>query len=560
MSSPQSEVEHDHLQSRRNTGNRNSVSSSFNYSQGVVEGQGEIEDDINGSEVQSSNSDEDFVVERREKKKKKSGLRQNKKPKGKKALKDLNFPNDSLPAPKESSVNKPPAPNTPEVHTSPTINYKKIDTPKKGQVLITRIGGQVKVTEHLESPQSIAFINGSAPQSVKRPVSCDAQLMDVEQGFESSQHNEIEVDKSSEEIRAKTINMDVDDESPSEVKLSKHLVIEPSNDNIKFELVFKGQGVDQIEDAAGFGSITIATPDRINLREDVDEEGFPAPSNLYAADEVKETPNIVKHLEDHSAVTENLSCTSSHININKMIHSPPSTVSIEDTVTTTTTPSYLSQSESFLTPMQMRARANKSGGRGRGTIGRGRQLGRGRGRIRAPGAPYVKPPNLVPRQLGPIRPRPSQSQPRMISHSQYRPTVSGLEPGQSVGKSRVPKQYSLSAPNPNNAEPLLVQLNFPNREDAVMCTPSSRGSSEGAGLSSIPNAMPDLILPPGISITRTPRSAVNLNTDHVPAAALSSLARALACLGDTQDGKRPVTFELTESQVEGLRTLGLYET
>ena len=117
-----------------------------------------------------------------------------------------------------------------------------------------------------------------------------------------------------------------------------------------------------------------------------------------------------------------------------------------------------------------------------------------------------------------------------------------------------------NSPPPQKPVCWLANGDSPNREDAVMCTPSSRGSSEGAGLSSIPNAMPDLILPPGISITRTPRSAVNLNTDHVPAAALSSLARALACLGDTQDGKRPVTFELTESQVEGLRTLGLYET
>ena len=179
MSSPQSEVEHDHLQSRRNTGNRNSVSSSFNYSQDVIEGQGEIEDNIKENKAQSSESDEDLVVERGQKRKKKSGLRQ-KKPKGMKVLKDIKFPNNSLPSPKDSTVNKPPAPNALDVDNSPFIvnSTKNVETPKKGQVLITRKGGQVTITEHLESPQSSAFTNSSGPQSVKRLISCDGQLME----------------------------------------------------------------------------------------------------------------------------------------------------------------------------------------------------------------------------------------------------------------------------------------------------------------------------------------------------------------------------------------------
>lgn len=131
-----------------------------------------------------------------------------------------------------------------------------------------------------------------------------------------------------------------------------------------------------------------------------------------------------------------------------------------------------------------------------------------------------------PRYLRPIQPRPCQSLIRM--NSQHTQTV---------------------------FEPLVIKLDSPDSEVKVMATPSGHGCSDGDGRSFNPNALSGVTLPASISITRT----VDISADKTPAATMKSLAKALMCLGETEGEKRLVTFNLTESQVEGLRTLGLSE-
>merc|ERR1719347_2416483 len=136
-----------------------------------------------------------------------------------------------------------------------------------------------------------------------------------------------------------------------------------------------------------------------------------------------------------------------------------------------------------------------------------------------------------PRNFRPIHPRPCQGQIRM--NSQHTQTV---------------------------FKPLVIKLDSPDREVSEVSTQSAQGCSEGAGRHYNPKIMPDVTLPSGISITRTPsRSVDDLSADKTNVATLNSLARALVCLGETEGVKRLVTYQLSESQVQGLRTLGLNE-
>jgi len=136
-----------------------------------------------------------------------------------------------------------------------------------------------------------------------------------------------------------------------------------------------------------------------------------------------------------------------------------------------------------------------------------------------------------PRYFRPIQPRPCQGQ--IIMNSQHTQTV---------------------------FKPLVIKLDSPDREVSEVATHSAQGCSEGVGRHNNPKIIPDVTLPSGISITRTPsRSVDDLSADKSNVATLKSLARALGCLGETQGVKRLVTFQLSESQVEGLRILGLNE-
>jgi len=136
-----------------------------------------------------------------------------------------------------------------------------------------------------------------------------------------------------------------------------------------------------------------------------------------------------------------------------------------------------------------------------------------------------------PRYFRPIQPRPCQSQIRM--NSQHTQTV---------------------------FKPLVIKLDSPVREVSEVATQSAQGCSEGVSRNYSPKIMPDVTLPSGISITRTPsRSVEDLGAEKTNVATLKSLARALVCLGEPQGVKRLVTYQLSESQVQGLRVLGLNE-
>ena len=76
--------------------------------------------------------------------------------------------------------------------------------------------------------------------------------------------------------------------------------------------------------------------------------------------------------------------------------------------------------------------------------------------------------------------------------------------------------------------------------------------------------MPDLVrpLPPNISITRTSSthsSNKTSNSDLIDPALLTNMAKALEKIGKTEGSKRLAKFELSESQVQGLRALGILE-
>ena len=106
--------------------------------------------------------------------------------------------------------------------------------------------------------------------------------------------------------------------------------------------------------------------------------------------------------------------------------------------------------------------------------------------------------------------------------------------------------------------PPVIQLDTsPPRADHV----AAKLTSLGCSLVSVPvpghsSSIPDLVrpLPPSISITRTPSSN---RTDQTPPAPLTSLARALGKMAETEGSRRIVKFELTESQIQGLKALGI---
>ena len=70
--------------------------------------------------------------------------------------------------------------------------------------------------------------------------------------------------------------------------------------------------------------------------------------------------------------------------------------------------------------------------------------------------------------------------------------------------------------------------------------------------------LPNIVLPPSISITRQPQ-ACSTDTDNISTTNITSLARALVKVGDTEGRKCLVLYELTEIQIQGLRGLGLNE-
>lgn len=139
---------------------------------------------------------------------------------------------------------------------------------------------------------------------------------------------------------------------------------------------------------------------------------------------------------------------------------------------------------------------------------------------------------------------------RPVAHST--PTVSSvLRPSINPGLSRTgPMQRILCTPEPQPvAQPPVVELDLetsPIYDHAL------------APINNSTMSIPDLVLPPGISITRNP-PAHSIDTGSISASNLTSLARALVMVGDNVGKKCRVLYEITESQIQGLRNLGLSE-
>jgi len=225
-------------------------------------------------------------------------------------------------------------------------------------------------------------------------------------------------------------------------------------------------------------------------------------------------------------------------------------------------------------PSQQAAQVAKGRGRGRGrNISQARQL--------APGAlRLARPPSMVrpcPPRYSQMRPgipgypgvmsqhhtpRPRLSSTRPVQRVLYRPepqplahsspTVSSVQrPGLNPGLSRTGPMRVLCTPESQPvAHPPVVELdldNSPQYKHAFASTNTSIMS------------IPDVVLPSGISITRRP-PAHSTDMGNKSASNLASLAaRALVRVGDSEGQKCLVLYEITESQIQGLRDLGLRE-
>lgn len=103
----------------------------------------------------------------------------------------------------------------------------------------------------------------------------------------------------------------------------------------------------------------------------------------------------------------------------------------------------------------------------------------------------------------------------------------------------------------------------PSHDDLIIEKVSSLGCSIVFQPPPTPNqvSLPNLGLPPGITITRTPRTSMLDGVNHAQEATVSlcNVARALKMLGNTEGRKRLVQYELSDSQVQGLRKLGIFE-
>merc|ERR1719233_57250 len=114
-----------------------------------------------------------------------------------------------------------------------------------------------------------------------------------------------------------------------------------------------------------------------------------------------------------------------------------------------------------------------------------------------------------------------------------------------------PLQRTLYTPEPQPvAPPLVVELD----------TDSSPLHDHAVATDITTTPLPNFVLPPSISITITRQpQACKTDIDNISTTNITSLARALVKVGDTEGKKCLVLYELTESQIQGLRSLGLNE-
>jgi len=181
----------------------------------------------------------------------------------------------------------------------------------------------------------------------------------------------------------------------------------------------------------------------------------------------------------------------------------------------------------------------------------------------APGAPRLA---RLPCMLRPSPPsRSRQMRPRIprdsgISSQPHTPSVSLVSrPRMNHGLSNASMDYLKRVLFPHETQPvdppLLVELDTdtttPHDDHTVALAPITTTNTTTTHI-------PNLVLPPSISITRNPK-ANSTDTDNISTTNITNLARALVKLGYSEGKKCLVLYEITESQIQGLRDLGLKE-
>jgi len=219
-------------------------------------------------------------------------------------------------------------------------------------------------------------------------------------------------------------------------------------------------------------------------------------------------------------------------------------------------------------------------------VAKGRGRGRGRGRdISLPRklAPEALRPARPPSMVRPCPPRYSQMRPGipgypgvMLQHLTPRPRLSSTRPVQRVLYRPKPQPLAHSSPSvpPVQRPGLNPGLSRTGPMQRVLCTPEPQPVAhppvveldlenspqyKHASTNTSTMSIPDIALPSGISITRRP-PAHSTDMGNNSASNLASLAaRALVRVGDSEGQKCLVLYEITESQIQGLRDLGLSE-
>jgi hypothetical protein len=298
--------------------------------------------------------------------------------------------------------------------------------------------------------------------------------------------------------------------------------------------------------------VTIATPDQINSRS-FDQEEVMTPSSCSTPMEENIAQKLVDQVLQVQTPVNPILKTSEELNMKTL---PKPCFSSQHTDSTSRLAQQPGQSQV--------ANPNVPVGHGRG-FRPAPPFRPGQARQPRPGTrPPVRPSG--PRMLKPVRP---SIPPK---YAAYRPSQAVPRPSLVTGGPRLPnirssnhiKHRSLSTPQYSSQyNPPVIELDVspPRSADLVSHPPTNSVVNKltSMGLSvameKVPSTKHGWVLPPGLSVTRTPSSTGEEDSSK----SLPILAKALLQLGEVRGSKRLVQFKLTESQVSALQALGVRE-
>jgi len=298
----------------------------------------------------------------------------------------------------------------------------------------------------------------------------------------------------------------------------------------------------------------IATPDQINSR-GFDQEEVMTPSSCSTPIEENIVQKLVEQVLQVQNPVNSILKTSEELNMKTL---PKPCFSSQQADSTTTLAQQPGQSQV--------ANPNMPVGRGRG-LRPAPTFRPGQARQRAPG-PGTRPPVRPsgPRMLRPVRPslppkyaayRHGQAIPRpgLITGGHRLPNIRSSNPikRRSLSTSQYSSQYNPPVIELDVSPPRSADLVAQPPANSVVNKLTSMGLS--VAMEKVPTTKHGWVLPPGLSVTRTPSST----GEEDPSTSLPILAKALLQLGEVHGSKRRVQFKLTESQVSALQALGVSE-